>query len=349
MASVGRRWWKEGDGARPIRSTRGQRVENPRGTERWRGVLRRVPQCAAQRPPCVPLALAGYGCELRSCTSTARRPYGIPTRTVWYCIGRWSQVRREEAGRGPACGAAHRRTPVEGSRHVRVRRLASPAARHGPGAMYAQRATLQPKCLAAGAPHGTQAITCIVAEGRPCRRRAPPCPSHRLPWPLPRPGLCARTPAPTLAPMFPPLRRRGPRTSTVSTVLVSHRSVRRCAVAAAAAAAVAPSVIATRLAAVTAAVTTPRRLVVTRAAAPSAAMRLATRRRPAAPSWCLTGIARPLLADRPRLPRQLGHERRRRRRVPLRLSVSLRRLPFPPSFPAARRRAVAPSQPPVAS
>ena len=32
MASVGRRWWKEGvgDGARPIRGTRGQRVENPR-------------------------------------------------------------------------------------------------------------------------------------------------------------------------------------------------------------------------------------------------------------------------------------------------------------------------------
>ena len=44
MASVGRRWWKEGDGARPIRGTRGQRVENPRWTERWRGVLRHVPQ-----------------------------------------------------------------------------------------------------------------------------------------------------------------------------------------------------------------------------------------------------------------------------------------------------------------
>ena len=135
MASVGRRWWKEGDGARPIRGTRGQRVENPRWTERWRGVLRRVPQRTVQRTPCVPLALAGYGCELRSCTSTARRPYGIPTRTVWYCIGRWSQVRREEAGRGPACGAAHRRTPIEGSRHVRVRRPVSPAAGavHGAG------------------------------------------------------------------------------------------------------------------------------------------------------------------------------------------------------------------------
>jgi hypothetical protein len=152
-----------GAGARPIRGTRGQRVENPRWTERWRGVLRHVPQRTVQRTPCVPLALSGYGCELRSCTSTARRPYGIPTRTVWYCIGRWSQVRREGAGRGPACGAAHRRTPVEGSRHVRVRRLASPAARHGPGAMYAQRATLQPECLAAGAPHGTQAITDLSA------------------------------------------------------------------------------------------------------------------------------------------------------------------------------------------
>ena len=128
MASVGRRWWKEGDGARPIRGTRGQRVENPRWTEKWRGVLRHVPQRTVRRPPCVPLALSGYGCELRSCTSTARRPYGIPTRTVWYCIGRWSQVRREEAGRGPACGAAHRRTPIKGSRHVRVRRPVSPAA-----------------------------------------------------------------------------------------------------------------------------------------------------------------------------------------------------------------------------
>eukprot|EP00966_Prymnesium_polylepis_P067094 1557587-Prymnesium_polylepis.1 len=81
VASVGRRWWKEGDGARPIRGTRGQRVENPRWTERWRGVLRHVPQRTVQGPPCVPLALAGYGYELRSCTSTARRPYGIPTRT----------------------------------------------------------------------------------------------------------------------------------------------------------------------------------------------------------------------------------------------------------------------------
>ena len=114
--------------ARPIRGTRGQRVENPRWTERWRGVLRHVPQRTVQRTPCVPLALSGYGCELRSCTSTARRPYGIPTRTVWYCVGRWSRVRREEAGRGPACGAAHRRTPVEGSRHVRVRRPVPPTA-----------------------------------------------------------------------------------------------------------------------------------------------------------------------------------------------------------------------------
>ena len=101
-------------------------------------LLRHVPQRAAQRPPCVPSALAGYGCELRSCTSTARRPYGIPTRTVWYCIGQWSQVRREESERGPACGAAHRRTPIEGSRHMRVRR---PAPRdRGPRALATRRA-----------------------------------------------------------------------------------------------------------------------------------------------------------------------------------------------------------------
>ena len=159
MASVGRRWWKEGDGARPIRSTRGQRVENPRGTERWRGVLRRVPQCAAQRPPCVPLALAGYGCELRSCTSTARRPYGIPTRTVWYCIGRWSQVRREESERGPACGAAHRRTPVEGSRHVRVRR---PAPRDSSARALATRRACSSYSSAAGAPRDLSATICAV-------------------------------------------------------------------------------------------------------------------------------------------------------------------------------------------
>ena len=135
MASVGRRWWKEGDGARPIRSTRGQRVENPRWTARWRGVLRRAPRRATPGPPCVPLALSGYGYELCSCTSTAQRPYGIPVRTVWRRVGRRSRVRREETERGPACGAAHRRTPVEGSRHVRVRRPVSPAAgtAHGAG------------------------------------------------------------------------------------------------------------------------------------------------------------------------------------------------------------------------
>ena len=159
----------DGDGGRRemvrgrFGSTRGQRVENPRWTARWRGVLRRAPRRATPGPPCVPLALSGYGYELCSCTSTAQRPYGIPVRTVWRRVGQRSRVRREETERGPACGAAHRRTPVEGSRHVRVRRLASPAARHGPGAMYAQRATLQPECLAAGAPHGTQAITDLSA------------------------------------------------------------------------------------------------------------------------------------------------------------------------------------------
>ena len=62
------------------------RVENPRWTARWRGVLRRAPRRATPGPPCVPLALSGYGYELCSCTSTARRPYGIPARAVWYCI-----------------------------------------------------------------------------------------------------------------------------------------------------------------------------------------------------------------------------------------------------------------------
>ena len=94
----------DGDGGRRemvrgrFGSSRGQRVENPRWTERWRGVLRHIPQHTTLRPPCVPLALSGYGYELRSssCTSTARRPYGIPARAVWYCVGRRSHVRREE-------------------------------------------------------------------------------------------------------------------------------------------------------------------------------------------------------------------------------------------------------------
>ena len=79
MASVGRRWWKEGDGARPIRGTptRGQRVENPRWTERWRGVLRYVPQRTVQGPPCVPLALAGLplgNIDVTGCNGVGRRP-----------------------------------------------------------------------------------------------------------------------------------------------------------------------------------------------------------------------------------------------------------------------------------
>ena len=102
---------------RLIRNTRGQRAENPRWTERWRGVLRHVPQRTVQRPPCVPLALTGYECELRSCTSTARRPYGIPTRTVWLyvmlCYGR-----RVAGSRRPAIKAQRRNCPLS-KRHGR--------------------------------------------------------------------------------------------------------------------------------------------------------------------------------------------------------------------------------------
>ena len=84
----------DGDGGRRemvrgrFGSTRGQRVENPRWTARWRGVLRRAPRRATPGPPCVPLALSGYGYELCSCTSTAQRPYGILVRTVWRRVGR---------------------------------------------------------------------------------------------------------------------------------------------------------------------------------------------------------------------------------------------------------------------
>ena len=48
----------------------------------YRSVLYRDPRASPW-----PLRVTGVSYGLRSCTSTARRHYGIPTRTVWYCVG----------------------------------------------------------------------------------------------------------------------------------------------------------------------------------------------------------------------------------------------------------------------
>ena len=286
-----------------MKYSRGQRAENPRWTERWRGVLRHVPQRTVQRPPCVPLALAGYGCELRSCTSTARRPYGIPTRTVWYCIGRWSQVRREEAGRGPACGAAHRRTPIKGSRHVRVRRPVSPAAGTAPGAGH-------PKGLL---PEGPPQVP-LVAHTRGSLAVVPRAlrPAPQRPQPQASVVMRETTTAASRAPQPRPLAR--PRViRRVGVDLVSHRSARPSV--ATIATATATAVAAARPATITAnpaVVTAAHRIVVTRITAPLAAVRLATRRRTAAPPWCPIGIAQRVA--QPLRPRTRGMHLPQRRR-----------------------------------
>ena len=60
------------------------------------------------------------------------------------------------AGRGPACGAAHRRTPIKGSRHVRVRR---PAPRGRSARALATRRACSSYSSAAGAPRSPSAGT----------------------------------------------------------------------------------------------------------------------------------------------------------------------------------------------
>ena len=63
------------------------------------------------------------------------------------------------AGRGPACGAAHRRTPIKGSRHVRVRR---PAPRGRSARALATRRACSSYSSAAGAPRDLSATICAV-------------------------------------------------------------------------------------------------------------------------------------------------------------------------------------------
>ena len=126
--------------------------------------------------------------------------------------------------------------------------------------------------------------------------------------------LCPAAPAP-LAHQPPPLARPlHPR--SVNIALAGHRTARRLAAAAAVAAAATSRAVATRSLAitpiVTAAVITARRSTVTRLAAPSAAARLATRRRTAAPPWCPIGIAQ--RAAQPLRPRTRGMHLPQRRR-----------------------------------
>ena len=91
-----------------------------------RGATTRAAACYTGTPvrPLGPFRVTGmsYARARQRPTKALRYPsaHGLAPRR-----GR-SRVRREETERGPACGAAHRRTPIEGSRHVRVRRPVYP-------------------------------------------------------------------------------------------------------------------------------------------------------------------------------------------------------------------------------
>ena len=177
-------------------------------------------------------------------------------------------MRREETERGPACGAAHRRTPIKGSRHVRVRRPVSPAAGTAPGAGH-------PKGLL---PEGPPQVP-LVAHTRGSLAVVPRAlrPAPQRPQPQASVVMRETTTAASRAPQPRPLAR--PRViRRVGVDLVSHRSARPSV--ATIATATATAVAAARPATITAnpaVVTAAHRIVVTRITAPLAAVRLATR------------------------------------------------------------------------